>query len=101
MIPGRATRRRGVIMEWDLVLLLKDLADAMERLVSLERMKKRYIFPISKEGKIKYLDKVIVTYGGNYLPRHVLIYEGMIALRIRPYIEPVQNNALIALSLDI
>lgn len=64
-IPRRVSRRKGVIMDWDIELDIMDLVDAIpnkEDIISLERMKSRYIDQITKEIKEKYLDKIIVTY---------------------------------------
>lgn len=93
-IPRRASRRKGVILDWDQELSLMDLAEAMvykEGLISLERMKRKYIDSVTREAKVKYLDKVIVTYKGSHLPRNTPIYGDMITLRIRPYIEPIRQ----------
>lgn len=80
-------------MDWNQELSLMDLVEAIlnNENISLERMKTRYVDPITKEVKEKYLDKIIVTYEGEHLPRSTYIYGNTIALRIRPFTELVRQ----------
>lgn len=81
-------------MDWDQELSIMELVDAIpnkENIISLERMKSRYLDQITKEVKEKYLDKIIITYEGEYLPKSVNLYNNSVALRIRPFIEPVRQ----------
>lgn len=62
-IPKRIARRKGVIIDWDKDMSIMDLVEAIpdkEDIISLERMKSRYLDQITKEIKEKYIDKIIM-----------------------------------------
>lgn len=93
-IPNRIKRCKGVISDWDLDMPLHELVEAMEdtsRIVSLERMKRRYLDHQSKEMVSRFTHHILVTMEGNELPKMIKIYNGLTAVRIRPFIEPVKQ----------
>lgn len=57
----------------------------------MERMKRRFIDKETKESRIRLTNLIIVTYKGNVLPEYVTLFEGVIRLRIRPFMEPVRQ----------
>lgn len=57
----------------------------------MERTKRRYFDPGTKEIKYKYIDNVIVTYEGNDLPTKMKLYNGLVTIRARPFIEAVKH----------
>lgn len=60
-------------------------------LIQIERMRKRYVDPSTKENKTRFTDQIIFTYKGNELPRVIGTYGSTIRLRVRPFIEPVKQ----------
>lgn len=89
-------RRKGVVLDWDQQLDLMEMVEAIaikekEAIVCLERMKTRYMDQVTKDIKEKYLDKIIVTFEGEYLPARLGLYRNTIYLKVRPFIEPVKQ----------
>lgn len=87
-------RIKGVILDWDCSVPIHELAEAMdnkEGLVQLERMKRRFIDRETKESKIRLTNLIIVIYEGNVLPEYVTLFDGIIRLRIRLFMEPVRQ----------
>lgn len=73
-------------------LPLHELVEAMtckNRLIKMERMKRGYLDVHLKENEVVYTDKVILTYEGNELPSEVQLYNNLVRVRVRPFIEPV------------
>lgn len=93
-IPGRMLRVKGVISDWDYSVPIHELAEAMDDkrgLIQMERMKRRYIDKETKESKIRLTNLIIVTYEGNILLEFVTLFDGVIRLRLRPFMEPVRQ----------
>lgn len=73
-------------------LPLHELVEAMickNRLIQVERMKRRYLDVHLKENEVVYTDKVILTYEGNELTSKIQLYNNLVRVRVRPFIEPV------------
>lgn len=87
-------RVKGVISDWDCSVPIHELAEAMNDkrgLIRMEKMKRRYIDKETKESKIRLTNLIIVTYEGNILPEFVTLFDGVIRLRLRPFMEPVRQ----------
>lgn len=105
-IPNRIMRIKGVISDWDCSVPIYELAEAMdnkEGLIQMERMKRRFIDKETKESRIRLTNLIIVTYEGTVLAEAVTLFDGVIRLRIRPFMEPVRygSSALDVFSMDI
>lgn len=94
-IPSRVTRRKGVIMNWDQELELKILAETLvnekKDIIQIKKMKRRYYDADKKEVMTKFTDNLIVTFDGNNLPNEIKIYNRLVNLRVRPFIEAVKQ----------
>lgn len=90
-IPGRMQRIKGFISDWDSGVSLHELIEAMEGVIQLERMKRRYIDEKTKESKYKLTELIIITFEGNKLPQSVSLFGGIVRLRVRAFMEPVRQ----------
>jgi len=73
---------------------LHELVEALEdtsRIVSLEKMKRRYLDHQSKEMVSRFTHHILITTEGNELPKMIKIYNGLTAVRIRSFVEPVKQ----------
>ncbi|KMQ84205.1 nucleic-acid-binding protein from mobile element jockey [Lasius niger] len=93
-IPNRVKRCKGVITEWELEMPLHELIEAMEDtsgIMQIERMKRRFRDAKSGEYKTDFTHHILITMEGNELPKEFRIFGGSVAIRVRPYIEPVKQ----------
>lgn len=74
-IPGRMSRRKGVITEWEHEMPLHELAEALDNdknnVIQIERMKRRYYNKEKKVVRYQYTDNIIVMFAGNELPTDI------------------------------
>lgn len=54
-------------------------------------MRKRFLNPESKKILSKFSHHVLITLEGNELPKELKIFNGLAAIRIRPFIELVRQ----------
>lgn len=93
-VPGRVQRVRGVISDWESDVPLHELYQALDekaRVIKIEKMKRRYMDEETKESKFKFTNLILITFEGNELPESVSLFEGILRLRIRTYMEPVKQ----------
>ncbi|CAL1681333.1 unnamed protein product [Lasius platythorax] len=93
-IPSRVKRRKGVISDWDIDMPLHELVEAMDNtkgILQMERLRKRYVDPKTKQLMNKYLHQVLITVEGNELPTEIKIFGGLMAIKVRPFMEPVKQ----------
>lgn len=79
-IPGRMQRIKGVISDWDSDVPLHELFEALdekERVIQVEKMKRRYVDEKTKESKYKFTDLILITFEGNELPESVSLFGGI------------------------
>lgn len=93
-IPKRTLRIKGVISGWDCGVPIHELVEATddkERLIQVERMKRRFVDKKIKEVRMRLTSLVILTYEGNVLPESVTLFGGTIRMKVRPFMEPVRQ----------
>lgn len=91
-IPGRAKTCKGVITGWDLECTLDELIDAMVNstgVVSVERLMRKRYDRESKKVEVSASHVVAMTWEGSELQSEIKIYEGLLGLRARPFINSV------------
>lgn len=91
-IPGRAKICKGVIIGWDLECTLVELIDAMVNLtgvVSVERLMRKRYDRESKKVEVSASHVVAMTWEGSELQSEIKIYEGLLGLRVRSFIDRV------------
>ncbi|XP_036138910.1 E3 ubiquitin-protein ligase BRE1A-like [Monomorium pharaonis] len=91
-IPNRSKRCKGVISDWDNEMSLRDLYEAIEdkeKILQIERMKKRRYNKATKEITEEYLHQVIIAWEGGERPREISLWQGLIKMRVRAFVENV------------
>lgn len=93
-ILSRVKRRKGVISDWDTDMPLYELVEAMDNtkgILQMEKLRKRYVDPKTKQLMNKYSHQVLITVEGNELPTEIKIFGGLMAVKVRPFMEPVKQ----------
>lgn len=95
-VPGRAMRTKGVVIDWDKELPIHEMYEAMsieERrgILQIDRMKKRIYNRERQENMSVDTDSLIVTWEGNARPEKISLWNDIMTLRVRPYIESVRQ----------
>ncbi|KMQ82829.1 protein iws1-like protein, partial [Lasius niger] len=81
---SRVKRRKGVISDWDIDMPLYELVEAMDNtkgILQMEKLRKRYVDPKTKQLMNKYSHQVLITVEGNELPTEIKIFGGLMAVK--------------------
>lgn len=86
---------KGVIKDWDRSMTRMELVDAIDdksRIISMERISRRYYDREEKTTKKKYRDDIlIIILEEEQITKEIKIYKNITSLKIRPYVEPVNQ----------
>lgn len=91
-IPERSKTCKGVVYGWDAVAPLDELVDSMsntERVIEIERLKRRRFDRENKRVIMEETGLILVTWEGSRVPEDIEMYGGLTKLRIRPYMRSV------------
>ncbi|KMQ84913.1 nucleic-acid-binding protein from mobile element jockey [Lasius niger] len=91
-IMERIARRKEVISDWDMSLLkLSEALDDKNKIISAEKMRKQIFNGETKTFEWIDIKNILVTFERNELPEKLSLYEGLTAIRVRPYIPAVKQ----------
>lgn len=91
IVPEGKKRCKGVI-EWDKDSSLQEFYEAVtqkEEISSMERITSYKKDTYNKEGKKILSNRIIVTWEGSYLPSDIGMWDDLVRIKVKPYIEPV------------
>jgi len=95
-VPERAKRTKGVLTDWDRELPIHELYEAMteeERkgIIQIDRLKKRTYNREKQESMLFDTNNLIIVWEGNCRPDKISLCDGMMTLRVRPFVEVVRQ----------
>lgn len=95
-VPVRAKRIKGVLIDWDSELPLHELYEAMtekERrgITQIDRMKRRIYNKEKQANEMVDTNNLILTWEGDVRPDKVSLYDELMSLRVRSYVEAVKQ----------
>lgn len=73
---------------------LSDLAEAIQDssgILQIERMRKKYFDKISKESVVAFSHYLLITWEGSVRLDELKIFDGIMSLKVRPYIVAVKQ----------
>lgn len=89
---------KGVIKDWDKGMKITELVEAIDdtsKIVSMERIARRYYGKEEKITKKRYGDDILIIMeeeGNERIKRKELrIYDNITGLKVRPFVEPVKQ----------
>lgn len=83
--------RKGIISDWDRDSSLEELAEAIgpnKDAICIEKIQRKYK---DKNGEIKFtpVNAILIIFKSKELPKSIALYENVISIKIRPYVENV------------
>lgn len=94
VIPREKVQCKGVVTGWEAQLSLEEFGEALGDIVTIkriERLKSRYYDRDTREIVENPTSGIIITWEGSRLPEHIAIYNGLVRLKVRPFVPMVKQ----------